>query len=70
MTILGRTFTQADARRVLWTAAQAAIGVFTATSIASVSDAKRAALTAGSAAIAAAISALKNWFLSDESPVK
>jgi hypothetical protein len=70
MTILGRSFTQADARRVLWTAGQAAVAVFVAAQVTDVKSAKVAALAAIAAAGAAALSAVKNWFLADASPVK
>jgi hypothetical protein len=78
MTILGREFTKADARRVLWTAGQAAFGaavvaypVLTANMK---SNTKAAAVafvaSVGGAAVAALLSAVKNWFLADTSPIK
>jgi uncharacterized membrane protein YebE (DUF533 family) len=70
LTILGRTFTKADARRVLWTAGQAAVAVFLAAKVTDVKTAKVAALAALAAAGAAALSAVKNWALSDASPAK
>jgi uncharacterized protein YbjT (DUF2867 family) len=70
MTILGKSFTQADARRVIWTAIQAGVAVFVAASVTDVKTAKVAALAALTAAGAAALSAVKNWWLTDSSPVK
>jgi hypothetical protein len=70
MTILGKSFTQADARRVIWTAIQAGVAVFVAASVTDVKTAKVAALAALSAAGAAALSVIKNWWLADSSPVK
>jgi uncharacterized protein YbjT (DUF2867 family) len=70
MTILGKSFTQADARRVVWTALQAGVAVFVAASVTDVKSAKVAALAAITAAGAAALSAVKNWWLADASPAK
>jgi hypothetical protein len=70
MTILGRSFTKADARRVLWTALQAAVAVFVAASVTDIKSAKVALLAAITAGGAAALSAVKNWFLADSSPAK
>jgi hypothetical protein len=70
MTILGRTFTQADLRRVLWTAVQAGIAVVVASKITDVKSAKIALLAGLAAAGGALLSAVKNWFLADSSPVK
>ncbi len=70
MTILGRTFTKADARRVIWTAAQVAVGVVLAAKITDTKSAKVAALAALAAFGGAVLSAMKNWFLADDSPVK
>jgi hypothetical protein len=69
-TIFGKTLTQADLRRVAWTAVQAAVAVFVAAQVTDVKSAKVAALAAIAAAGAAALSALKNWWLADSSPVK
>lgn len=70
MTILGRTWTVADTRRVLWTAGQAALGVIAASTITDVKTAKVAALAALTVGLATAASAVKNWWLADSSPVK
>jgi hypothetical protein len=70
VTILGKSFTQADARRVIWTAIQAGIAVLVVSQITDIKSAKVAALTALTAAGAAALSAVKNWWLADASPVK
>lgn len=70
MTILGKSFTQADARRVVWTAVQAGIAVFVAAQVTDVKTAKVAALAALAAGGAAALSAIKNLWLADSSPVK
>jgi uncharacterized protein YbjT (DUF2867 family) len=70
MTILGKSFTQADARRVVWTALQAGVAVFVAASVTDVKSAKVAALAALTAAGAAALSAVKNLWLADSSPAK
>lgn len=68
-------FTKDDLKRVLWTAIQAFIGavLVLAPGVLSAPDLKTAkalgvaALVAG---LAAAISALKNFFLPDTSPIK
>jgi hypothetical protein len=70
MTILGRTFTQADIRRVVWTALQAGAAVFVAASVTDVKSAKVALLAGLTAAGAAALSAVKNLWLSDDNPIK
>lgn len=70
MTVLGKTFTQADARRVIWTALQAGFATGVLTTIVDVKTAKAAVVVFGGAALAAALSAVKNWWLADSSPVK
>jgi uncharacterized membrane protein YphA (DoxX/SURF4 family) len=70
MTILGRTFTDADARRVIWTAVQAGTVAFPVLLAGLKTNTKAALLTFVIAVGAAAGSALKNWFLADSSSVK
>ncbi len=70
MTILGKTFTQADLRRVVWTAAQAAVAVLVASQVTDIKSAKVVATAALVAGLAAALSAVKNWFLADSSSLK
>ncbi len=75
MTIIGRTFTTADLRKVVWTAAQAFVstavilgsGFWKAPNFAT---GKAVFVACAIAAGSAALSALKNWWLSDASVVK
>lgn len=71
MTILGRTFTDADARRVAWTAIAAASVAFpTLLSGIKGGNTKASVLAFIIVVGSAAFSAVKNWFLADSSPVK
>jgi len=70
MTILGREFTQADARRVVWTAIMAGSAAFPVLLSGIKSDPKAAVLAFAIGVGAAALSAVKNWFLADSSPIK
>jgi hypothetical protein len=75
MTILGKTLTLADARKVIWTAGQAFVtaayvlgtGFWKAPNLA---DARALFIACAIAAGSAAISAVKNWWLSDNSGLK
>ena len=71
MTILGREFTDADARRVIWTAIGAAVTAYPIL-LAGIKggDLKPAVLSFAAVVGAAAFSAVKNWFLADSSPIK
>jgi hypothetical protein len=70
------SFTRDDVKRVLWTFAQAALGVLAVgiaaqTSIPkSISDAEQIAYGLIVAAVAAGISAVKNLILADSNPAK
>lgn len=70
ITFLGKTFTAADARRVAWTAIQAATVAFPVLLAGLKSNPKAAILAFGIAVGAAAFSAAKNLILADDSPVK
>jgi uncharacterized membrane protein YphA (DoxX/SURF4 family) len=70
MTILGRTFTDADARRVAWTAIAAASVAFPTLLAGLKTNTKAAVLTFVIVVGSAAFSAVKNWFLTDSSPIK
>lgn len=70
MTILGREFTAADARRVAWTAIAAAVAAEPVLLAGLKSDKKAAVLAFVIVVGSAAVSAVKNWFLADSSPVK
>ncbi len=68
-------FTADDVKRIAWTAAMAFVGVFLTIStqvgsFKNFSDAKAAVLALVPAAIAAALSAIKNGVLSDSSALK
>ena len=70
MRILGREFTAADGRRVIWTAIEAGGIAYPALVIALKNDTKAALLAFGITVGGAVVAALKNWFLADTSPVK
>ncbi len=75
MTILGKTFTATDARRVFWTVVAAAIGSFAVLApgfwkAPNLDNARALAVAVAVAAGAALISALKNWWLADGSRFK
>jgi len=76
--MFGISFTKDDLKRVLWTAVQAFVAVF-ALGVNDVFDAfkaggldaaQAAGLALAAAALAAAISAVKNFFLADTSTLK
>jgi hypothetical protein len=75
MTILGKTLTLADARKILWTAGQAfvsvavvmASGLWAAPNL---SNARAVVIACMTAAGAAGLSAVKNWWLADSSGYK
>lgn len=75
MTVLGRTFTRDDLRRVVWTAVQAGVSTFFVLApgfwkAPNVDNAKALAISVAVAAGSALLSAVKNWFLSDTSSLK
>jgi hypothetical protein len=70
MIILGREFTDADARRVVWTALMAGSTAFPVLLAGLKSNPKAAALSFAIVVGSATLSAVKNWFLADESPLK
>jgi hypothetical protein len=70
MVIFGRSFTEADQRRVLWTVATTAVAAYPALFAALKSNWKAGVLAFLITIGSAAGSALKNWFLADSSPIK
>jgi hypothetical protein len=71
MTIFGRTFTDADLRRVIWTAVQAAVIAWPALLVGVKGGNLKASVLAFVITVgSAALSALKNWFLADGSDLK